>query len=47
MGTNAVSDGALPSLLAPATNQIFWENPRFKRFQKKIAPCSERAHARF
>jgi hypothetical protein len=37
MGMNAVSDGALPSRLAPATGQVFRQTPRFKR-SKKIWP---------
>jgi hypothetical protein len=36
MDTNAVSDGALPGLLAPATNQIFRDIPSFKRVHEKI-----------
>jgi hypothetical protein len=47
MGTKAVADGALPGLLAPATNQIFRGNPRFKRFHTKISSRASGDHARF
>jgi hypothetical protein len=46
MGTNAVSDDALPSRLAPATGQVFCETPRFKRVPQKIwRPRSGRSRA--
>ncbi len=48
MDTNAVSDGALPSRLAPATAQLFRETPHFKRSPRKnLRPRSRRARAHF
>ena len=46
MGTNAVSDGALPSRLASATGQVFWETPRFKRSPQKNGGLVQDGHGR-